>query len=201
MKIDRNTTNFMAAIALPDVLDIESKFWDIHDRARNEMLMQMATEVESIGELGIYQGTSFCLMMLQKPKKMVGVDITLNKWRLGIHGSPPLEPLAKTFAEENSIELVMHQCSSISPECVHNLDMLHIDSLHSKDHLEKELELHAKHINRYIAFHDTKLSSGQTGGEFGLWKVVEKFLNKNPEWELKEHYTQGRCGHAAIQRR
>jgi hypothetical protein len=193
-------TNYNSAKTLEDVLTINSQEWSEHCKPRNEMLMQLASEVESVGELGVNQGTSFCFLMLQKPKKIVGVDISLKKWRLGSMTSMALEPLALEFMKENPMEYKMYECSSTNTKCVNDLDMLHIDSLHHPNHLQQELDIHASRVNRYIAFHDTKLKNRETTGEYALWKVVDRFLNDHPEWELKEHYTEGRVGHAAIQR-
>jgi len=192
-------TDYRQAKKLEDVLKISKKDWSIHSETRNNCLMRLAKDSESVSELGVNQGTSFIFMMLQNPKKIVGVDLTLKKWRTG--GTyPALEPLALEYMKEHPMEYIMYEGSSTDKESVHNVDMLHIDSLHKASHLRKELKMHAESVNKYIAFHDTKLSNGETGGQFALWRVVEQFLNDNPQWELEEHYTEGKCGHAAIRR-
>lgn len=193
-------TDYSEAKTLDDIFEINRKEWDKPLQDRNELLMDLASKSESICELGINQGTSFALMMLQKPKLCVGVDIHLWKWRFGNQGIPPLAPLAEKFAAENGMELKMHEGSSIAKKAVHKVDMLHIDSLHKPTHLENELRMHATAIKKYIVFHDTKLDNRETGGEYAMWKVVEKFLEDNDQWELIEHYTEGKAGHAAIKR-
>jgi len=177
-------TDYRQAKKLEDVIEISKRDWSIHSETRNNCLMRLAKDSESVSELGVNQGSSFIFMMLQNPKKIVGVDLTLKKWRTG--GTyPALEPLRGSSTDKKS---------------VYNVDMLHIDSLHKASHLRKELKMHAESVNKYIAFHDTKLGNGETGGQFALWRVVEQFLNDNPQWELEEHYTEGKCGHAAIRR-
>ena len=92
----------------------------------------------------------------------------------------------------------MYEGNSLDKESVHEVDMLHIDSLHRAAHLQKEIDLHSGHVKKYMVFHDTKYAHGEP--EYALWRVVEKFLNKNNDWELLVNYTEGKAGHAAIQR-
>ena len=73
--------------------------------------------------------------------------------------------------------------------------MLHIDSYHKSWYLKKELALHASHVSKYIAFHDIKQNNWE------LWRVVEKFVNDNPEWEVESKYEGGTCGYAVIKRK
>ena len=132
-------------------------------------------------------------MMLQNPKKIIGVDIDLNNWNVGA-GFKPLAPIAKKYADENNIDLEMIQTDSTDPVSTRNVDMLHIDSLHDPNHLNEELILHNQYIKKYIAFHDIKQ------GDWALWKVIEKFLKNMTEWKLKVKYNEGKCGHAVIER-
>ena len=192
-------TDYREAKKLEDILEISKRTWSEHSEARNGCLINLAKESDSISELGINQGTSFIFMMLQNPKKIVGVDINLKKWRNG-GDYPALEPLALEYMKEHPMEYIMYEGSSHDKASVHNVDMLHIDSLHKPNHLHIELKMHAESVNKYIVFHDTKLGNRETGNQYALWRVVEKFLNDTPQWELLEHYTEGKCGYAAIKR-
>ena len=188
--------NFNDVVRLQDVYDITKKECDNgkgHTWARNLDLMNFASNSESIMELGVNQGTSLALMMLQNPKKIIGVDIDLNNWNVGA-GFKPLAPIAKKYADENNIDLEMIQTDSTDPVSTRNVDMLHIDSLHDPNHLNEELILHNQYIKKYIAFHDIKQ------GDWALWKVIEKFLKNMTEWKLKVKYNEGKCGHAVIER-
>ena len=186
-------TNYDEAKNLQDVYEIYKQTWDEHTTNRNEMLMKCAKECDSISEFGINQGSSFILLMMQNPKKIIGVDIHLNYWKRG--GSyKPLEPLAKDYMKDNPMEYILHERSSHDLETVHDVDMLHIDSEHSADHLHKELEIHAHHVNKYICFHDIKQNN------FELWRVIQYFIQKNRKWVLKHYYDGGTCGNVVIQK-
>ena len=60
------------------------------------------------------------------------------------------------------------------------LDMLLIDSLHRLSHMEKELSMHAKRVNKYIIAHDTKLPHRR------LDECLTVFTYTNPDWKILE---------------
>jgi len=62
-----------------------------------------------------------------------------------------------------------------------------VDSYHSYEQVKSELDLHADKVSKYILFHDTELfgARGQ-GGEEGVWKAIQEFLDTNPQWQLVE---------------
>jgi len=189
-------TDYNAAKTLEQAYKIYEDSWGETTAHRNNALIECAKDSESISELGVNQGSSFMMLMMQNPKKIVGVDITLKKWRKGNPslGYQALEPLALQYMKANPMEYIMYEGSSADKKSVHNVDMLHIDSLHSPSHLTQELKVHADSVNKYIAFHDIK----QNG--YALWKVIERFLNDNPQWKLRTFYDEGKCGHVEIER-
>jgi hypothetical protein len=193
-------TNYNSAETLEDVWSLYQETF-INGVApttehRNNALIECAKDSESISELGVNQGSSFIMLMMQNPKKIVGVDVTLKKWRGGNKKEDlkALEPLALEYMRRNPMEYIMYEGSSTDKKSVHKVDMLHIDSLHYPSHLTRELQMHADSVNKYIAFHDIK----QNG--YALWKVIERFLNDNPQWKLKTFYDEGKCGHVEIER-
>jgi len=186
-------TNYSSAKTLQDVYDIQHHICDDGEGPtwhRNMALMECAKDSESIMELGINQGSSFVLMMMQNPKKIIGVDVNTNSWFKG-----GLYELASEYATNNNIEVEILKMSSTDPKSIRNVDMLHIDSLHNPKHLKGELKLHAPHVNKYIAFHDIKQNN------YELWKVIQEFLANNKDWKLKNFYDkEGKCGHVEIEK-
>ena len=186
-------TDYSAATTLEEAYNIYKATWGETTAHRNNALIECAKDSESISELGVNQGSSFIMLMMQNPKKIVGVDITLGKWKNGIT-YPGLEPLALEYMERNPIEYILYEGSSTDKQSVHKVDMLHIDSLHNPAHLTRELKMHANSVNKYICFHDIKQK------DYQLWKVVERFLNDHHQWKLKGFYDEGNCGHVEIER-
>ena len=52
-------TDYRQAKKLEDILKISKKDWNIHLETRNNCLMRLAKDSESVSELGVNQGTSF----------------------------------------------------------------------------------------------------------------------------------------------
>jgi hypothetical protein len=88
----------------------------------------------------------------------------------------------------------------MKPEC----DLLFIDALHTYPHLTAELEHFHHKVAKYIIMHDTSAPWGHQDEAIttseqrkqypvcvdyrkqGLWPAVEDFLQRHPEWALKE---------------
>ena len=101
---------------------------------------------------------------------------------------------------------------------IEETDILFIDSWHIYGQLIRELNMHHKKVNKYIILHDTtvdgvhseivripsrwnnrkkphylKIIKDSNFNEYelktGLWPAVEKFLENNKEWKIKERFT------------
>jgi len=131
-------------------------------------------------ELGTHQGSTAARAMLNNPKKVILVDISMEKY------NKFLRPIAESYCSENNIELVVHECSSIDSECVHKTDILLIDSLHHRNHMQKELTLHGGNVSKYIIVHDTSVINGRANES--LYQCVIEFA-KNNGWEEVERGT------------
>jgi len=131
-------------------------------------------------ELGTHQGSTAARAMLNNPKKVILVDISMEKY------NKFLRPIAESYCSQNNIELVVHECSSIDSECVHKTDILLIDSLHHRNHMQKELNLHGGNVSKYIIVHDTSVINGRANES--LYQCVIEFA-KNNGWEEVERGT------------
>jgi len=131
-------------------------------------------------ELGTHQGSTAARAMLNNPKKVILVDISMEKY------NKFLKPIAESYCSENNIELVVHECSSIDSKCVHKTDILLIDSLHHRNHMQKELNLHGGNVSKYIIVHDTSVINGRANES--LYQCVIEFA-KNNGWEEVERGT------------
>lgn len=71
------------------------------------------------------------------------------------------------------------------PLDIDDFDVLFVDSIHTADNVEKELNTHAHKVNKYIIFHDTTIFGeiGEDGSE-GIKKPIYEFLNNNEDWKI-----------------
>jgi hypothetical protein len=167
-------------------------------------LRKLAKEGSSVTEIGIrtpHMASSWSLLQ--------GLAESHHKKRIftGIGEiTPSLESLliAKSAASENGISFNFIQADELNLD-IAPTDLLFIDSLHTYAHLAYELETFAPNVRRYIVLHDTSEPWGEKDDETylgnyseypkeidrtkrGLWQAVVDFLEKHPEWTLKERY-------------
>jgi hypothetical protein len=142
-------------------------------------------------ELGTHQGATAARAMLNNPKEIILIDNNMEKYRKF------LKPIAEQYCLENNINLIVHECSSIDPACAHKADILLIDSLHNRNHMEKELQLHGKNIKKYIIAHDTSIINGRNNDS--LYQCLVNFA-KNNGWEEIERGTNN-VGYTVIEKK
>ncbi len=124
---------------------------------------------DSYTELGVNQGATLAIAVLNGIKNIKAYDIALT----------PYNVAAKHFniyADENNINLGVHEADTLTV-ALDDTDLLYIDTMHTYDHLSKELKLHGGAAKKYIIFHDTFAQSG-------LKQAVEEFVNKSAEWNI-----------------
>lgn len=184
--------DYSSATTLEEAHNIDklSSVWGENLQSRCNQLQECVQDpdVNIVSEFGVYRGSSLIPIVLCNPKKVIAVDVQLK--RLKEHNLSLIE----TYAQQNNIEIELIEAESIDEKTVRSVDFLHIDSLHKPDYLKKELELHSKHVSKYIMFHDIKQNKWQ------LWKVIKNFIEHNPHWKLKAKYEKGSCGYAVIER-
>lgn len=108
--------------------------------------------------------------------------------------------------------------SNLELELEETYDLTFIDTFHVFGQLKRELEKFSKITNKYIIMHDTTIDGilgeakrpGGYGNKYytndkmdelsnitklpvneilnGLWPAIEEFLDKNPQWSLKERF-------------
>ena len=135
------------------------------------ILRSLANECERVTELGVREGCSTRAFLVHR-NKLRSYDLYISP-----HVNH-LFDLAKSVGRDfqyimaNSLEIDLEEC-----------DMLFIDTDHTYDQLSKELKKHHSKVNKYIALHDTVSYKNQ------LMPAITVFLSNNPEWSIKDHYT------------
>lgn len=108
------------------------------------------------------------------------------------------------------IDVKYEWINNLSLEMSHNVDLTFIDTWHVYGQLKRELAKFAPLTRKYIIMHDTTVDevygeslrvhsdilrqtreSGFPVEEIarGIWPAVEEFLAKNPEWTMRERFT------------
>ena len=153
----------------------------------NEHLNTLASyskKCEHVTELGVRWVVSTWALASGNPKKLRSYDIEHpNNQGGGDSFNQLLEAISET-----SIDFTFTEADDLTIE-IEETDLLFIDTWHVYDQLKKELELHGNKALKYIIFHDT-VTFGEhgEGGGIGLMPAINEFLERNPQWQTKEHY-------------
>lgn len=136
---------------------------------------------KSYMELGTHQGGTASTALLNKPKEVTLVDIDLSRYR------KHLEPIAVKYCEDNDINFTTIEKDSTSLATVRSVDMLLIDSLHRRAHMEQELAVHGPNTRKYILAHDTSIVNGRPNDS--LFQCLADYASRNG-WKVIERGTR-----------
>lgn len=150
-------------------------YCQIHDAITKYM-----TKCNSYMELGTHQGGTASAALLCRPKKAVLIDIDLSRFRKF------LEPIAVKYCEDHGIDFRAVETDSTSLAAFNMTDMLVIDSLHTPQHMMRELNFHGLNTKKYILAHDTSVING--GADESLFLCMKQYGDNNG-WEIIERGT------------
>ena len=139
--------------------------------AHMPMLSFIAKDCNHITEFGTRECCSTAAFLSTCPGKVVSYDINIY---------PPMAEL-RTLVNESRWQFIQHDTGDPELE-IESTDFLFIDSLHSAEHVSKELR-HAKNVSRYIGFHDTYTVLNRPG-ESDINIAIDSFLYQNKNWHM-----------------
>jgi hypothetical protein len=130
-------------------------------------------------ELGVRNGVSTRALLAGRPNSLFCCDIN------------PIPEVISDLARDAGVSWNYAQQSSIVPGIggVY-VDMLFIDTLHTKDQLAAELRRYSSYVQKWIVLHDTETYGfdGEGGGR-GLKDALIDFLLEHPMgWRVEVHY-------------
>jgi len=143
-------------------------------------MMNILTKVcNHVTEFGVRWATS-STVWFNNPVVLRGYDIVAYPPAIDLFN------LAKKLGRD--CELIMQDTGDL--QSIEQTDLLFIDSLHTYDHVKKELKL-ADFVNKFIVLHDTELfgQSCEDGSTPGLLQAIGEFLQEDGEWTVMEHRT------------
>lgn len=177
--------DFYSEIVSGQVAVHGENFCSHHDLIRDNL-----TENDIYIELGTQQGGSAAAAMLCKPKKVILVDISMEKY------NEYLKPIAENYCQNNGIELVLKEISSIDTKSAEKADVMLIDTVHTSEHMQKELAIHGDNISKVIIAHDTSIVNKRKNE--ALYHCLMDFCGKKG-WELQKRNTNN-VGSTSIER-
>lgn len=171
--------------------DYYSEIYKLHSNAHkpeymlvHKAITNLIENCNSYTEFGVNQGATLAAAILKQPSKVRAYDIKLDNYSHASH-------LFNSYTEENNIDYKIYEGDTLKIK-IDPVDLLYIDTLHRYDHLIKELNLHGNKVKKYIVCHDTFAQKG-------LHQACEEWVQKNPEWKIKE-YCKVNVGYTVLER-
>jgi hypothetical protein len=149
---------------------------DIHEHL--PLLSELTSQCSHVTELGVGWA--------QSTRAFLRHNVELHSYEF-----MPLPGIREFFEEAKNAgrNVTLHVDDTRKVE-IAETDLMLVDSLHIYEQVQKELELHAGKVRKYLLFHDTTLFAdhGEFGGK-GIWPAVQEFIDSHPEWQLVERRT------------
>lgn len=135
------------------------------------ILKYFAQQVNHATEFGVRSMIS-SWALLAGLKEKSGTLRLIDRDHPSIYGQN-MEEISKQSKKEG-VDLKFIEGDTLEIE-IEPTDFLFIDTIHTKEQLSKELELHAVKVSKFIGFHDTESCPE-------LKDVINDFLDKNKHW-------------------
>ena len=150
---------------------------DIHEHLPT--LSRLAKDCKHVTELGVWHGTSSHAWLVNDVE-LVSYDIAYSHIAAHLFSNAMISNKKAQYVVQDVLKL----------DTIVETDLLFIDTLHNYEQCIAELDKFANKVRKYIVFHDT-VTYGKVGetSPYGLLIAVAEFLLGNPEWSVKEHYT------------
>ena len=152
-----------------------------------EMLNKYANLCDSVTEFGVYDWNTTWAFINSDIKKLRCYD-GKERGKFG-RSNGGYEDVLKACGEQG-IDFKFVKANT--RECdIDETDLLFLDTWHSYDQVSSELRLAPK-VKKFILFHDTVLFGViGSGGEEGILRAINEFLEQNPRWEIIENNQDG----------
>jgi len=163
------------------------------------VLKQYADSCEHVTEMGARTGNSTLAFLNSNTKKFVSYDYQYTNPEP--HLVKGVEALKFIIDSANALGInASYIGANVLEVEIEKTDLLFIDTWHVYDQIKEELRLHAKNVNKYIAFHDIA-TFGEVGENYpdldinhptrdklqsggGIRPAIDEFLEQNKEWSI-----------------
>jgi hypothetical protein len=134
------------------------------------LMLKYGKQCEHITEMGVRGVVSTWGWIASNPKKLVCYDI-----------QPCSVDEATDTCAALGIDFSFHVADTREIE-IEETDLLFIDTEHTYDQIQKELELHGNKARKFIIFHDTAWAHDMN-------RAIKEFMEANPHWVDEEEVT------------
>jgi len=158
------------------ILNVEQKIEELSNSGCDicehfPLMLKYGKQCEHITEMGVRNVVSTWGWIGSNPKKLICYDI---------RRSNEVQDAIDTAADLG-LDFKFHEADTRIIE-IEETDLLFIDTEHTYDQMQKELELHGNKARKFIIFHDTAYCH-----EMNV--AIKEFMEANPHWVDEEEVT------------
>ena len=135
------------------------------------LMLKYGKQCEHITEMGVRNVVSTWGWIGSNPKKLICYDY---------RRSNEIQDAIDTAAELG-LDFTFHEADTRAIE-IEETDLLFIDTEHTYEQIQKELELHGNKARKFIVFHDTAWAHDMN-------RAIKEFMEANPHWVNEEEVT------------
>ena len=132
------------------------------------LMLKYGKQCEHITEMGVRNVVSTWGWIGSNPKKLICYDY---------RRSNEIQDAIDTAAELG-LDFTFHEADTRAIE-IEETDLLFIDTEHTYEQIQKELELHGNKARKFIVFHDTAWAHDMN-------RAIKEFMEANPHWVNEE---------------
>ena len=132
------------------------------------LMLKYGKQCEHITEMGVRNVVSTWGWIGSNPKKLICYDI---------RRSSEVQDAIDTAAELG-LDFTFYEADTRAIE-IEETDLLFIDTEHTYEQIQKELELHGNKARKFIVFHDTAWAHDMN-------RAIKEFMEANPHWVNEE---------------
>lgn len=166
------------------------------------VLEYYASKCKAVAEFGVRDGCSTIALIAGGPDEVHSYDIE----RTSIVDILSVIDMPERLIANYPTEWFFHLGDTGNPNLeVPEIDMLFIDTLHTYEHVKKELTYHGRKAKKYLAFHDVYTCgeldrSGPNPNARGIMPAIREFVESYPGEYKEVYYTKANNGFLVLER-
>lgn len=141
-----------------------------------DVLKEYTKDADSVCEFGVWNGFSSIVFALNGVKDITSCDIDFSRCNID---------LIKSLAKEQGIDIKFVEENSTGGKNHFEADFIFFDTMHTYDHVKKELEHRADDAKKFFAVHDTNYPPPRKNPTKLVRDAVLEFIDSSDNWELE----------------
>ena len=159
---------------LDELLEYYDNKYSVSTKWYQDILIQYAQGMRSVVEFGTWNGQGVAIFAKAGVSNIISCDIELGRVS---------EDRIKELCPDSDIQFIKED--SLNPSRDFEADFIFFDTMHTYEHVIKELRTRAKGAQRYFAVHDTNYPPSYKNPKKLVRDAVLQYLEEDDNFELE----------------